>query len=227
VKPWQELKSRRGRKKRVQTEGHCCLNPRCDYVGISNAEVHVLVGNGKGGKNKDIKLFRCQGCKSSFTSRRGTPLYYLKTTAVTIELCLWLLAEGIDEAALVRFTGHVDATLSRWLSRAGEHGEKLHQVLFVNLELDYLQVDELKAPIVGDRENWLWAAIEPVSKIVPAIHVGKRGTDEAMVFIHQLVLCLAPGCVPAFTSDGIRQYFYALTAHSVIGVFRRACAAGG
>jgi hypothetical protein len=34
-----------------------------------------------------------------------------------------------------------------------------------------------------------------------------------MIFIHLLVLCLAPGCVPAFTSDGIRQYFYALTAH--------------
>ena len=142
-------------------------------------------------------MFRCQCCQSGFTSRRNTPLYYLKTATVTVEMCLWLLAEGIDEATLVRFTGHVDATLSRWLTRSGKHSEKLHQTLFVNLELDYIQVDELKAPIVGDRENWLWAAIEPVSKIVPAIHVGKRSTDEAMVFIHLLVLCLAPGCVPA------------------------------
>jgi len=55
--------------------------------------------------------------------------------------------------------------------------------------------------------------VEPVTKIVPAIHVGKRTTDEAMVFIHLLALTLAPGCVPAFTSDGIRQYFYAITAH--------------
>jgi IS1 family transposase len=83
----------------------------------------------------------------------------------------------------------------------------------VNLELDYLQVDELKAPIVGDKENWLWVAIELVSKIVPAIHVGKRTTEDVMAFIHLLGMTLPPGCVPAFTSDGIRQYFYALTAH--------------
>jgi hypothetical protein len=43
--------------------------------------------------------------------------------------------------------------------------------------------------------------------------VGKRSNDDARVFIHQLVLCLAPGRVPAFTSDGLRQYFFALTAH--------------
>lgn len=213
VIPWREVKSRRGRKKTVKTEGHCCLNPRCAYVGITDAAVHALVGNGKDGKHKDIQLLRCQCCQSGFTSRRDTPLYYLKTAAATVEMCLWLLAEGIDEATLVRFTGHGEATLSRWLTRAGEHSERLHQVLFVNLTLDYIQVDELKAPIIGDKENWLWAAIEPVSKIVPAIHVGKRSTDEAMIFIHLLVLCLAPGCVPAFTSDGLRQYFYALTAH--------------
>jgi IS1 family transposase len=59
----------------------------------------------------------------------------------------------------------------------------------------------------------LWVAIEPVTKIVPAVHVGKRTTDDAMVFIPLLALTLAPGCVPAFTSDGIRQYFYAITAH--------------
>jgi IS1 family transposase len=107
----------------------------------------------------------------------------------------------------------VDATVTRWLLRAGQHSEDLHNLLFVNLELDYLQVDELKAPIVGDKENWLWVAIEPVTKIVPAFHIGKRTTEEAMVFLHLLVLTLAPGCVPAFTSDGIRQYFYAITAH--------------
>ena len=85
--------------------------------------------------------------------------------------------------------------------------------MFVDLELDYLQIDELKAPLVGEKENWLWAAIDPLSKIVPVLHIGKRSNDDAMIFIHSLVLCLAPGCVPAFTSDGLRQYFYALTAH--------------
>ena len=212
VTPWQEVKSTRGRKKRIDTQGHCCLTPRCAYFGINDATIHALVGNGKDGPNK-IQLLRCQACKRGFSSRRNTPLYYLKTAVERVEMCLWLLVEGVDTSVLVRFTGHVDATISRWLTRAGKHSVGLHHALFVNLELEYLQVDELKAPIVGDRENWLWAAIEPVSKIVPAIHIGKRSNDDAMIFIHSLVLYLAPGCVPAFTSDGIRQYFYALTAH--------------
>jgi IS1 family transposase len=213
VRPWKEVKSRRGRKSTIPTPGYACPNRGCRYFGVTDAEIHALVGNGKGGKERTIQHFRCQACRCSFSSRRNTPLYYLKTSSDRIELCLWLLAEGVDVSVLVRFTGHVDATVTRWLLRAGQHSEKLHNLLCVNLELDYLQVDELKAPIVGDKENWLWVAIEPVTKIVPALHIGKRTTDEAMVFIHLLVLTLAPGCVPAFTSDGIRQYFYALTAH--------------
>ena len=31
--------------------------------------------------------------------------------------------------------------------------------------------------------------------------------------IHELCGRLATGCLPAFTSDGLNQYFYALTAH--------------
>jgi IS1 family transposase/transposase-like protein len=212
VTPWQEVRSRRGRKKGIDTEGHCCLNPFCAYFWVTDAAVHALVGNGVQGPHK-IQLLRCQACGRGFSSRRNTPLYYLKTAVERIEMCLWLLAEGVDIAVLVRFTHHVDATLSRWLERAGRHSEKLHQQLFVDLELAYVQIDELKAPIVGDKENWLWAAIEPLTKIVPAIHVGKRSNDDAMIFIHHLALSLAPGCVPAFTSDGLRQYFYALTAH--------------
>ena len=213
VTPWKQVKSTRGRKKGIDTHGHCCLNPLCIYFRITDAAIHALVGNGKDGINKDIQLLRCQACKRGFSSRRNTPLYYLKTAVERVEMCLWLLAEGVDASVLVRFTGHVDATISRWLTRAGKHSEGLHHALFVHLELEYLQVDELKAPIVGDKENWLWLAIEPVSKIVPSLHIGKRTNDDAMVFIHLLVLNLAPGCVPAFTSDGLRQYFYALTAH--------------
>ena len=213
VIPWQQVKSPRGRKKRIDTQGYYCPNPRCLYYGIIDAAIHALVGNGKDGLNKDIQLLRCQACLCSFSSRRNTPLYYLKTGVERVEMCLWLLAEGVDVSVLVRFTGHVDATLSRWLLRAGTHSEQIHAELFVNLELDYLQLDELKAPIVGDKENWLWAAIDPITKIVPAIHIGKRTNDAAMIFIHHLALCLAPGWVPAFTSDGLRQYFYALTAH--------------
>jgi transposase-like protein len=96
VKPWKEVKSRRERKKTISTQGYACPNPACDYAGLVEAEVHALVGNGKGGKDRTIQHFRCQACRCSFSSRRNTALYYLKTPSDWIELCLWLLAEGVD-----------------------------------------------------------------------------------------------------------------------------------
>ena len=59
VKPWKEVKSPRGRKKTIPTEGYACPNAECRYVGITDAAIHALVGNGKGGKQRDIQHFRC------------------------------------------------------------------------------------------------------------------------------------------------------------------------
>ena len=38
-----------------------------------------------------------------------------------------------------------------------------------------------KAPIVGQKENRLWVAIDPVTKIVPALHIGKRTAERIVV----------------------------------------------
>jgi IS1 family transposase/transposase-like protein len=214
TKPWHERKSSRGRKKTIPTQGYACLNPACDYHGITDAGVHALVGNGKRGLCGDIQTLKCQCCGSSFSTRRNTPLYYLKTHPERVEMCLWLLAEGLDLSVLVRYTGHVDGTLARWLQRAGVHGEHLHALLFINLRPDYLQLDELYAPVAGNkRRSWLWVAIDPVSKLIPAVYLGARKAEDGYRFVHELMLHLAPDCIPAITSDGLRAYFYAITAH--------------
>jgi IS1 family transposase len=73
---------------------------------------------------------------------------------------------------------------------------------------------------------WLWLAVDPISKIIPALHLGARTQPAAHAVVHDLRQRLAPGCLPVFTSDGLNQYFYALTAHFgqwVNGVGRRAC----
>ena len=103
VKPWRECKSSRGRKKLIRTQGHACPNPDCRYFGITDEAVHALVGNGKRGKQGHIQSFKCQCCQTNFSSRRNTPLYHLKTQPDRIEVCLWLLAEGMDISVLVRF----------------------------------------------------------------------------------------------------------------------------
>ncbi len=214
IRPWREGKSRRGAPKRVATHGFACPTPTCAYYRVTDARIHALVGDGMHGKAERIQTFRCQACRTTFSARRDTPLYRLKTPASRVSEVLTALAEGLDVAAAARVFGHRHATITTWLTRAGVHSTALHARWFQGLWLAHLQLDELRTRLRGRaRVLWLWVAVDPRSKIVPAVHLGARTQASAHALVHALSRTLAPGCTPAFASDGLRLYFYALTAH--------------
>jgi hypothetical protein len=214
VRPWSEVKSRRGAPKRVNTEGFACPNPQCTYYGIADSQIHALVGDGSHGQAERIQTFRCQACRTTITSRRNTPLYRLKTPAHQVAMVLSALAEGLDPSAAERVFGFRQDTIATWLSRAGKHAQILHERSFYHLHLPHLQLDELRTRLrCATQVLWLWLAIDPLSKIIPVLHLGSRTQTSAHTVIHSLRQILAPGCLPLFTSDGLNLYFYALTAH--------------
>ncbi len=214
TRPWGEVKSRRGAPKRVNTEGFACPNRECLYFGITESHIHALVGDGKHGRAERIQSFRCQACRTTFTARRHTPLYRLKTPSQQIAMVLSALAEGLDPSAAERVFGYRQATITTWLSRAGQHAQTLHERSFRTLWLPHLQLDELRTRLRNASQIlWLWLAIDPLTKIVPVLELGPRSQTMAHRLIHSLRQSLAPGCVPLFTSDGLNLYFYALTAH--------------
>ena len=59
-------------------------------------------------------------------------------------MVLTALAEGLDPSAAERVFGYRQATITTWLSRAGEHAQILHERSFRNLWLPHLQLDELR-----------------------------------------------------------------------------------
>jgi IS1 family transposase len=208
------MKSRRGAPKRVNTEGFACPNEQCSYFGITDPDIHALVGDGKHGQAERIQTFRCQACRTTFTARRHTPLYRLKTPSQQIAVVLSALAEGLDPSAASRVFGFRQATISTWLTRAGEHAQILHKRFFSHLCLPHLQLDELRTRLrCATRILWLWLAIDPCTKILPVLQLGPRTQHMAHQLIHSLRERLAPGCLPLFTSDGLNLYFDALTAH--------------
>jgi len=214
LRPWSEVKSRRGAPKRVNTEGFACPNPQCTYCGITDAHIHALVGDGKHGQSERIQTFRCQACHTTFSARRNTPLYRLKTPSHQIAMVLSAMAEGLDVSAAERVFGYRQATITTWLSRAGEHAHTLHERFFCHLRLPHLQLDELRTRLrCAKQVLWLWLAIDPLTKILPVLELGPRTQHMAHRLIHALRESLAPGCLPLFTSDGLNLYFYALTAH--------------
>jgi IS1 family transposase len=214
VRPWREVISRRGAPKRVNTEGFACPNQQCAYFGNTDAHIHALVGDGKHGRAEQIQTFRCQACHSTFSARRNTPLYRLKTPSHQVAMVLSALAEGLDPSAAERVFGFRQSAITRWLTRAGKHAELFHERCFRNLHLPHLQLDELRTRLrCSTQVLWLWLAIDPRTKILPVLSLGPRTQQAAYLLIHSLRELLAPDCLPLFTSDGLNLYFYALTAH--------------
>ena len=214
IRPWCEVKSRRGAPKRIATQGFFCPRRTCVYYRITDAAVHALVGDGSHGTAQRIQTFRCQACGATFSARRDTPLYRLKTPACRVGEVVTALAEGLDIAAAGRVFGHRPATITTWLTRAGEHSTALHQHWFQNLHLPHVQLDELHTRLRRRAHTlWLWVAVDPRTKIIPVLQLGARTQETAHAVLHDLQQKLAPGYIPVFTSDGLNLYFYALTAH--------------
>ena len=175
VRPWCEVKSRRGAPKRVNTEGFACPNQKCTYSGITDAHIHALVGDGTHGRAEQIQTFRGPACHTTFTARRDTPLYRLKTPSRQVAVVLSALAEGLDPSAAERVFGYRQATITTWLTRAGEHAQTLHERSFCHLRLPHLQLDELRTRLRSYKQVlWLWLAIDPLTKVIPVLHLGPR-----------------------------------------------------
>jgi len=203
LKPWSEVKSHRGRKKTLSTQGHSCPNPTCIHFGIVDERIHALVGYGRHGKTDVIQDLRCQACGRKISVRWGTALYRLKTSSARVALILALMAEGVDGSALERVFGSREGTLRTWLTRAGMQAGKVHRHFFRHLILHYIQLDGLWANVrQGIRDAWIWAVVEATSKLVPVLKLGPRTLDLAYSVVHDLCQMLQPGCIPIFTTMG-------------------------
>jgi hypothetical protein len=73
VVPWSECKSTRGRKKTIDTKGFACPQPDCHYFGITDADIHALVGYGWIDQAQTIRKLRCQACHKTFSTAKAHP----------------------------------------------------------------------------------------------------------------------------------------------------------
>jgi IS1 family transposase len=125
------------------------------------------------------------------------------------------LSEGVDISACVRIFENHHPIITRWLVRGGQHSQRLHERLFHQaVQVGHLQLDELVTKVKREAERiWLWTAVAAKSKLILAFHLGRRSTNDAQHLLHQVWQRLVPDSLPIFTSDGLNQYFYAVTAH--------------
>jgi IS1 family transposase len=218
------LTTRRPRK--IDTARHFCPHSDCDYrgwLGLGNLRAN---GHPSGGP---WRQFHCMSCQGYFLETHGTIFHGKQGAAERIVHVLACLAEGLGIRATARVF-EVDAnTVLQWLVEAAEQLRAFSAYFLCDLHLEQVQLDELyavlralKAGEINDDEAirrlerspyWVWTAMDPTSKLLVVVDVGCRTLAMAQRVVHQVTRVLAPGCVPLFLTDGLKDYGTALLTH--------------
>src|SRR5438552_794446 len=216
----------RGRPRQVDTSRHFCPYPTCAYqgwVGLGN-----LCANGHPSGGPWRQLY-CTGCGGYFQETHGTPLHGKRVVPERLVWAVGALAEGLGIRAVARVFEVDPNTVLEWLVEVADHAAAFSQYCLHDVRVTQVQLDELfallsavKAGEVSEAAaitrlsrapHWVWAALDPVTKLLLTVEVGDRTLAMAQRMVHQVVQVLAPGCVPLFLTDGFTEYTTALLTH--------------
>jgi hypothetical protein len=220
------ITSSRGRPRQVDTSQQFCPNPDCAYrgwVGLGNISSN---GHPNGGLWRQLY---CSQCEGYVLETHGTIFHGKRVPVELIVRVLACLAEGLGIRAAARVFEVAPNTVLHWLVEAADQLQGFSRYFLCDVHVRQIQLDELYALLsaVKDGEiseaeairrlsrspHWVWAAIDPVTKLLLAIDVGDRTLAMAQSFVHQVVRLLAPDCVPVFLTDGFKEYITALLTH--------------
>lgn len=136
-----------------------CPNPDCaarGQVARENIRVH----------NHQERRYRCTTCGRTFAATTGTPFFRLKHAAEVVTTVVTLLCHGCPPQAIVAAFGLDERTVAAWQARAGQHGQRVHEHLVQQGQVDvgHVQADEIWVKLVG-RKVWLAMALAVPSRL--------------------------------------------------------------
>ena len=216
----------RGRRRQVDTARHFCPNPDCAYrgwVGWGNLRAN---GHPNGGPWRQLL---CVACRGYFLETLGTLFHGKRGSAELIVRVIACLAEGLGIRGTARVFEVDPNTVLQWLVEAAGQLQAFSRHVLHDVRVRQVQLDELfallsavKAGEVSEAEaierlerapQWVWAAMDPESKLLLALDVGDRTLAMAQRMVHHVAQVLAPDCAPLFLTDGFREYMTALLTH--------------
>src|SRR5215510_13732873 len=214
------------RPRAIDTSMHFCPHTDCDYrgwLGLGNLRAN---GHPNGGP---WRQFHCLGCHGYFFETHGTLLHGKQAAVELIVHVLACLAEGLGIRATARVFEVAPNTVLQWLVEAAEQLRAFAAYFLCHIHLEQLQLDELyavlrdlKASAISDEEasqrlerspSWVGTAMDPQSKLLVVVEIGSRTLAMAQRVVHQVTAVVAPGCVPLFLTDGLKDYATALLTH--------------
>ncbi len=141
-----------------QTVRCACPNPDCPargQTGKGNVGIH----------SQKERRYRCRECGQTFSARRGTAFYRLRTAEETVTLVITLLAHGCPLPAIVVAFGFDERTVAEWHARAGVQSQRVHDHLVEQpRDLGQVQADELWVKLQG-LKVWMAMALQVSTRL--------------------------------------------------------------
>jgi hypothetical protein len=198
------------RPREIDTSRHFCPHTGCDYrgwLGLGNLRAN---GHPSGGQWRHIQ---CTACTGYFPEHHGTLFHGKRVSVDLIMHVIGCLAEGLGRRGPARVFEIAPSTVLHWLMEAAEQLRAFAPYFLSDLHLTQVQLDELYAVLHGLKEGtgseagaierlsrspyWVWAAIDPESKLLLTIDVGERSAAMAQRVGHQVAQVLGPDCTQA------------------------------
>lgn len=132
----------------MNLQGVFCPNMACcdkHKVGKGNIVAH----------SQQHQRCKCRSCGHTFSYRRGTMFYGLRYPAKQIMWVVGLVACGCPVAAIVTVFEIDERTVADWMRRAGLYAEAFHHQHMQPIDLQQVQVDEIRLKLQR-QVMWRW-----------------------------------------------------------------------
>src|SRR5919106_6517921 len=180
-----------------------CPNEHCHargQTGMGNVGIH----------SRKEQRFICHACHKTFSARKGTVFYRLRTSAETVVIVVTLLAHGCPVQAIGAALGFNERTIAAWWARSGRQGQAVHEYLVEQpRDLGQVQADELRVKKQG---GIVWMALAMMVKT--RLWLGGEVSEQRdMSLIRRLIervrRCAAHRPL-LFCTDGLVSYIRAI-----------------
>jgi transposase-like protein len=184
----------------MNPQSQFCHNPQCPARGQRGREnIHV--------HSRAERRYRCTTCGQTFAATKDTPFYRLRTAADVVTLVLTLLSHGCPTQAIVAAFGFDERTVAAWLTRAGQHCQRVHQhvVQQGRVDLQHVQADELWVKLVG-RRVWMGMAMAVPARLWLGGVISPRRDLVLITTLVQMIRSCARSLAILVCVDGLASY---------------------
>lgn len=119
-----------------------CPNEQCTLYGIAGKG--NVIGHGtyetQSGK---VRKYICHSCGKMFCDRTNTAFYDLRTSNDKVVQALEMSMSGMSLRKIGVILKVKPDTVSKWISRAAEHSQKVDEVVMKDIVTEKVEMDEL------------------------------------------------------------------------------------